>query len=396
MSGVLFPLLVTLILIAAALRDDFALSLVYLLVGVFAVGAWWSRRALAQVVHERSAETHAFLGEKVKVGLRIHNAGWLPVAWLDVRDSLPVALASPAVFRRVTTLSARGQASFEYELEARKRGYYPLGPLFLSSGDLLGLGDALTRQGDVQHLTVYPRIVAFGRVSMPASAPQGVLRHSQPIFEDPARVFGKRDYVAGDSLRRVDWKSSAAVGRLQVRLFEPSMSQEVLIVLDMDGDHYHYHSRIDATELGVVIAASFANWIIENKQACGLLVRGRDPLGVNGLPQPVPPRKDKAHLMRLLETLARVEMTQGGPPLPLQIQHVRTGLAWGTTLLVITGQADDALLHELYQARRAGQHAVLILSGPGAPVAEVRHKAGFYGIVVRSVYSERDLEQWRR
>lgn len=396
MSGALFPLLVTLIVIAAALRDDFALTLVYLLVGVFALGAWWSRRALAQVRHTREADSHAFLGEKIKVRLHLENRGWLPLPWLDVRDSLPVALASPSIFRRITMLGPRGQASFEYELETRKRGYYPIGPLLLSSGDLLGLGDALTWQGGLQYLTVYPKIIALGRAAMPASAPQGILRYTQPIFEDPARIFGKRDYMTGDSLRRVDWKASAAAGRLQVRLFEPSMSQEALIVLDMDGNHYHHHSRIDSTELGVVIAASLANWIIEKKQMCGLMAHGRDPLGVGGLPQSIPPRKGKAHLMRLLETLARVEMTQGLPPLPLQIQRARMGLAWGTTLLVITGQADDTLLRELYDARRGGQNAVLILAGPGAPAAEVRHKAGFYGIAVWSVYSERDLGQWHR
>ena len=51
-------------------------------------------------------------------------------------------------------------------------------------------------------------------LSLPSHSPLGTLRHTQPIFEDPSRVTGKRDYISGDSLRRVDWKATAATGRL--------------------------------------------------------------------------------------------------------------------------------------------------------------------------------------
>lgn len=395
MIGATLPLVVTLLVIAAFLRDDFALTLIYIFVAAFVVSGGWTRRALTRVAHVRKVDSHAFLGEKIPVHLSVCNQGWLPLPWLEVRDSLPVALATPAVFRRIITLGPRGQAHFEYMLEARKRGYYALGPLFLASGDVLGVGDPLQVQGQVQHLTVYPKIVPLTRVQMAASAPQGTLRHNQPIFEDPTRVLGKRDYTPGDSLRRVDWKSTAASGRLQVKVFEPSIALETLIVLDLNAENYHYHSRIDSAELAVVIAASLANWVIERKQTCGLVVLGRDPLGADGQPQSIAPRKGKAHLMRLLETLARVEMVQSGPPLAALVQRIRYGLPWGATLMVITGQGDDALLDELYQSRRAGQHGMLVLSGPGAPVQAVRRKAGFYGIRVASVYSERDLDQWR-
>ncbi len=391
----MISLLVMLLVIAAFLRDDFALTLIYLFVGTFLLSGGWVRRALGQVTHVRSLDLHAFVGEKVPVRLDVHNQGWLPLPWLEVRDSLPVALATPAVFRRIVTLGPRGRLTFEYVLEARKRGYYAVGPLFLASSDVLGIGQPLQVRGQVQYLTVYPKIVPLARVGLPASAPQGTLRHTQPVFEDPTRVIGKREYTPGDSLRRVDWKSTAASGRMQVKVFEPSIALETMIVLDMNAENYHYHSRIDSTELAVVIAASLANWVIEKKQTCGLAALGRDPLSADGQPQPVPPRKGKAHLMRLLETLARVEMVQGGLPLAASVQRIRYGLAWGATLMVITGQPHDALLDELYQARRAGQHVMLVLAGPGAPVQAVRHKAAFLGIPVASVFSEQDLQQWQ-
>ena len=103
----------------------------------------------------------------------------------------------------------------------------------LYSGDVFGLTGGETRRLQSDSLTVYPKIVPLTRVVLPTQSPMGTLRHHQPIFEDPSRIFGKREYVSGDSLRRVDWKSTASTGHLQVKLFEPSIALETVIFLDL-------------------------------------------------------------------------------------------------------------------------------------------------------------------
>ena len=397
MTDAYLPLLLMLILIAGLTRDDFALTLIYLLVGAFLVGTWWSRRSLSQVRHTRKFSEHAFLGEKVQISLRVHNDGWLPVLWLNAQDALPVALSSSPNFQQVISLAPRAETNFTYTVNAAKRGYYPIGPFFASTGDILGLNQPLRQENQVQHLTVYPKIIPLASVKIPPRSPQGTLRHNQPIFEDPSRIFGKRDYVAGDSLRRVDWKSSASTGRLQVKIFEPSIALETLIFLDLNPEAYHYKSRIDSTELAIVIAASVATWVAGKRQTVGLKVNGLDPLQPDGLPQYIPPRKGQAHLIRMLEILARAEMDMGGAsPIAAIIQRQRFQLAWGTTLIVITGQASDELLSELYQARRAGQNAVLILAGTAKRADQVATRAGFFGIPVVAIHNERGLDIWRK
>jgi uncharacterized protein (DUF58 family) len=253
----------------------------------------------------------------------------------------------------------------------------------------------VTIQEDVRYLTIYPKIVPLASIVIPSFSPQGTLRHHQPIFEDPSRVFGKREYVAGDSLRRVDWKSTASTGRLQVKLFEPSIALETLICLNLNEDDYYYRRRIDSTELAIVIAASIANWIAEKQQTVGLLVNGRDPLKSDGEPQYLPPRKGKSHLMHVLEVMARIDTTKGSSLIE-KIRHQRHFLAWGTTLIVITGGADDELLQELYQARRSGQNAILVLAGPVAYAADIKNRASRYGIQTVSILNERGLDIWRK
>jgi uncharacterized protein (DUF58 family) len=393
MFGNFLPLLFVLLLIAAFLRGDFALTLIYLVIGALVAGLWWSRRAIGQVETHRQFSNHAFLGETVKIDLHVQNKGWLPVPWLELRETLPVALVGPNNFQSVIHLGPRADATFEYSVDARKRGYFPIGPLSISTGDILGLSDSLLVQSQPEALVVYPRIIPFTSMEIPSQSPQGTLRHTLPLFEDPTRLFGKRAYTSGDSLRRIDWKSTAASGRLQVKLFEPSIALETFIVLNLNAEDYYYRSRADSTELAIVIAASISNWIVGKKQLVGMMVNGRDPLTTDGKPQSIPPHKGKRHLMRLLETLARVDIAENSALVPM-IQRQRYQLAWGTTLILITGAASDELLDELYQARRWGQNGVLILAGRNAPDEAIRHRAKTFGIPVFSIATESDLKIW--
>jgi uncharacterized protein (DUF58 family) len=393
--SVFLPLLIVLLLIAAFMRGDFALTLIYLVVGALAAGMWWGRKALAQVEAKRRFNSHAFLGEQVKVQLHVQNTGWLPVPWLELRETLPVALVGPNNFQMVTNLGPRGDVQFEYFVQARKRGYYSIGPLSISTGDILGLSNSLQANSTAEALVVYPRIIPFTSMDIPSQSPQGTLRHTLPLFEDPTRVFGKRGYTSGDSLRRIDWKSSASSGRLQVKVFEPSIALETFIVLNLNADDYYYRSRVDATELAIVIAASISNWVVEKKQMVGMMVNGRDPLAPDGRPQSIPPRKGKLHMMRLLETLARAGIIDNSALVPL-LQQQRYQLAWGTTLIVITGRLSDDLLDELYQARRAGQNATIVLAGTDTSDDDSRRRARAFGIPVISVATERELSIWTR
>lgn len=394
MGDTFFFLLALLAGLAIFLREDIILMLVYFLVVTFAVSRWWSRRALKTVEYSRTFRQRAFLHEKVAVRLEVANRHWLPVPWLQLTETLPLELSVPNTYRSVTTLGPYGRQQFTYTLHADRRGYYPIGPLHFRSGDLIGLNEELDTEGVADHLIVYPKIIAFANVRLPSRSPIGTLRHTQPIYEDPSRVRGKRDYVAGDSLRRVDWKATATLGRLQVKQFEPSIALETAIFLNLNADEYEQRTRLDTTELAIVIAASLANWIISQRQSAGLSVNGADPIGMEEKPQALPARKGRAHLTRILEVLARIQMISTTPFVQL-LQRETPHLSWGTTVILITGFMDDALFDEIFRARRAGLNVVLILCGTVRNIVEVQQRAERFGIPVQHFVRERDLDVWR-
>ena len=377
------------------MREDTILTVFYLLAGVYLGGRWWSRRALNNVTLQRHLPTHAFLGEVVPVRIDLQNRSWLPVVWLRAQDTVPVGLAiGQESHRQVTHLGPYDHYALKYVVYPQKRGYYPVGPLQLTSGDALGLVGQRQRQEAPAYLTVFPRIVPLAHVPLLSRSPLGTLRHTQPIFEDPTRIIGKRDYTSGDTLRRIDWKSTAAVGRLQVKQFEPSIALETTILLNLHGPEYELRTRVDASELAIVVAASLANWIVNRKQTVGLGTNGLDPLNAGTAIHTIPARKGRGHLMRLLEVLARVQVSESIPLATLlreQIVH----LAWGTTVILVTSRLDEGLLEGLLQARRAGLNAVVILCGYATGHADVQRRAQRFGFPVTIIRNERDLDIWR-
>jgi uncharacterized protein (DUF58 family) len=394
MSDYLLPFLLVILFLAAFLRQDFVLTLGYLLVGAFLASRWWGRSALHAVTFSRSFPNRAFLGEQVPVRLEIQNKGRLPVIWLQVREDLPFELADASTFQKVITLPPHGQAQLEYNLHSRRRGFYPIGPLNLISSDVLGAGGRLLNIGQPDNLTVYPKIIPLSQVRLPSRYPLGTLRHTQPIFEDPSRPSGKRDYTAGDSLRRIDWKASATTGRLLVKQFDPSLALETAIFLGLNAGEYGIKDRFDDPELAIVVAASLAAWITSKRQAVGLYTNGADPLSPGNLALPSPVRRGRAHLMRILDTLARVEVAET-IPLARLLQQELVNLSWGTTVILITSRAGDDIFEALFAARRASLDAVLLLVGQIPNYNEIRQRSETFGFPFHTIHKERDLDMWR-
>lgn len=394
MGNVFISFLVILALLAVFTRETFVVVLLYLFAGAFLVGQWWVGRIVQRVSLRRSYDHHAFPGETVPVALDLTNASLLPAVWLRIQDLYPLEVADLRSFSQVISLGPHEKTRLIYNLKPQKRGYFTIGPFNLASGDLLGLNNERVRAGGVDHLTVYPRVLPLSGLRLPSNSPLGTLPHHQPIFEDPARPAGKRDYRPGDSLRRIDWKITASTGRIQTLMFEPSIALDTAIFLNLNLADYQLHTFYFDSELAIVAAASLANWVIAQRQTAGLYLNGLDPLADGGLPRAIPPRKGRANLMHILEALARVRIVDGRAFVPM-LRQQRVRLPWGATLVAITGSADRALLDELLQARKSGLNPLLVLCGYHSSHQQSLIEGKLLGLPTFVFQDEQDLQAWK-
>ena len=271
-------LIIVLLVIAFLLRLDFIFYIAYVCVGIFVLSRWAIPYTLNKLRLKRNFSDHAFLGETVTVRVHWHNTARLTLPWVEFTESIPPGLRIGEPVQQVITLAGRKEREFSYQIQAGRRGYYCLGPLRLTAGDLFGLTNGSTGYLEPDYLTVYPQIIPLTRLGLPSRLPFGTIASRQRLFEDPARPMGVRDYHAGDSQRHINWKVSAHSDHLLVKRFQPAISLETAVLLnlhkpDFQQQDWQYHS-----EWAIVTAASLAAHLIDQRQPTGLITNGIDPL----------------------------------------------------------------------------------------------------------------------
>jgi uncharacterized protein (DUF58 family) len=387
------PFLFFLFIIAIVLRIDFFFTIAYLFFLLFVLARLWIGRGLQQVHFERRFTRHAFSGDEVEVEVLVHNSGRLPVPWLYVHESLPVELVSPPFHTEVFSLGAGERRFFRYSLHARQRGVYPVGPLSAQTGDVLGLEPTRSAEYSAEQIIVYPRVVPMTRLRLPTRSPLVALPARMPLFEDPARVSGVREYQRGDSPRRIHWTATASAGRLLVKQYQPAIARETLIGLDLNLDSYEGRRRREASELAIIVAASLANHIIVRERlAVGLATEALDPLAHTRERFFLPAHRERGHLISVLEVLARVRLVPA-PPLADILRRERPRLAWGSTIVAITGRADEDLLDALAVLRQSGFAVSLVLVQAAEMTPIARERAALLGISLWPIWREQDLER---
>jgi uncharacterized protein (DUF58 family) len=358
----LFWLMLVLFFVAAVLQSELFFYLLYLVVGLQILARFWLRRGVRQLRWRRRAPLAAFPGERATVELELANEGLLPMPWLTLTESVPPALHSPPTIREVISLGAGERRVLRYTLSGGRRGYYRLGPISLSTGDVLGLDERTVTGPEQDALTIYPPTLPLPELGLPAALPYGTLPTAQRLFSDPARPSGVRPYQAADGVRRIDWKTTAHAGAPQVRRYQPAIALETLIALAFSREEYGGRYVYDTMERALVAAASIAAHLAEKRQPIGLCTTGRD--AATGLPSaPVSVGPGRAHLIGALGALGRLEPAQAGDLVELA-SRAAAQLGWGSTVIVITGQRGPELVGRLLPLKRRGLSVALIITEP--------------------------------
>src|SRR5687768_4571148 len=113
-----------------------------------------------------------------------------------------------------------------------------------------------------------------------------------------------REYVAGEDLRRLDWKVLARTGRAYLRLFQDETNLLGMLAIDASGSMRfggHDGQRVTKLEYAQYLATALSH----------VINRGQDQVGVAVLTQQlesyVPPAGGQNHLARVQETIERIE-----------------------------------------------------------------------------------------
>ncbi|RKR86695.1 uncharacterized protein (DUF58 family) [Micromonospora pisi] len=186
------------------------------------VAAWRPRLQ----VERRADPDRVGRGEPATMALTVRNGDRFRSANMIAEDQcgsrpvpVPLLRLRPG---RDTTVS--------YPVPTHRRGVVPVGPLRVTGRDALGLVVMARAHGEVAQVWVHPRIHPLSAV--PAGVARSMDGRIDRVPHGSITFDSLREYVVGDELRRVHWRTSARIGELMVREHLDTSLPRLVVVLD--------------------------------------------------------------------------------------------------------------------------------------------------------------------
>lgn len=248
-----------------------------------------------------------------------------------------------------------------YALPTARRGRVPVGPLRLERTDPLGLAHRPLPYGAPDTLLVRPRICPLPVL------PSGQSHHVEGPDSDTAdngslTFHTLREYVLGDDLRRVHWRSTARTGTLMVRQMVDVSLPHTTLVLDTRQRAY---ASEDDFELAVDCAASVAYAAARSHFPVRLVSEAGPVLHTEGS------GSDGEALLDRLADVRRSELTS--------VAAAFDGLAnhrGGGALVVVTGTGDTRGLGAADRVRRRFDRVTMLRVSADVEAAATREVSG--------------------
>jgi uncharacterized protein (DUF58 family) len=233
--------------------------------------------------------------------LMLDNVSVMPKLWVQIADgsTLPGHRAG-----YVASMGGRKRATWRARTVCKQRGRFQLGPITATSGDPFGLFRRRIVLTQPRELLVLPQVLPLSSFVLFTGGLPGRGRSSRRALQVTTNATTIREYMVGDALSRIHWRSTAHYNKLMVKEFDLDPAMDAWVFLDLHDEVQAGEGEHSTEEYGVTIAASIANYLLRQDLSLGMIVNAerREFLSLD--------RGDR-QIERVLELLAVVKAGPG-------------------------------------------------------------------------------------
>ncbi len=325
----------------------------------------WTLDVHRDVEPERLVRGEECLG---LVSVRNH-ARWRGVD-LIAFDRCGAAIVTVPVLR----LGPAKVTAVQYPLPTLRRGVVTVGPLRIERRDPLDLIRSSREYGGTRQVWVHPAPLPLHTV--PVGRARSLDGAVDQVEHGSITFHALREYVPGDDLRHVHWRTAARVGELMVREHVDTSLPRIVVLLDNRQSSYPDPEAFEAAAdcaASVVVAALRAGLHV-SLQACeGAAIGGSEAsLGTQAF----------------LDRLAETQLTDS-PSLGFAIDRLRVRRL-GDTLVVFTGDDGDADVASVASLR--GMYPSILVGLLGQRATHTSSDAGM--LVISATSAENFAAAW--
>jgi uncharacterized protein (DUF58 family) len=250
---------------------------------------------------ERRLPVTLSLGEKNRCEVRISNFTERSVSG-RMRFCLPEGLSTDKEMCPIS-MEPYGASVADFDIFARRRGFFELEPLYLRMRGMMGLAERDYAFDASRTVKVYPSLLGIGRYELMARK-----SHLAQIGFRQMRKIGAgtefeklREYLPDDDYRHINWKATAKKRRPITQEYQIERSQNIFICIDTSRYMAYRAGRLTKLDYAVNASLMLAHVARKFDDNVGLMVFS-DRVRLYH-----PPRKTGGIFASLVDALYRVE-----------------------------------------------------------------------------------------
>jgi uncharacterized protein (DUF58 family) len=325
---------------------------------VYLVLGRWSGIASAQGQREISGVTGGSIlqsGSALKVHIRVEIPGYWPIPYIFVKDNLTRIGGESQQYEGTFVPDWRRRGELTYVTPPLERGLYRYERLECVTEDIFGFFEHRGKIHTPLTFSVLPRTVNIPQWIQLQTLFQSKQQQSSlhGSHRETTQMNGVREFIYGDRLAKVHWKSTARTGLWKSKQFEREALSKLHLILDSHSSAYRNKEQF---ELAVSISASLLRFAISRKMAIGLATANTDqavhvaPGGVEAY------RTIERHLIEVQPIQTKMSFHK--------LVDRRISKANGSLFVIITPQRNDELAKLLRWMNKKGAGVCLIDVSP--------------------------------
>ena len=282
-----------------------------------------------------------------------------PYIRLGRQDNLHVS--GEMYYCSLFTVMPHQQIRRRHKVRFLHRGYYGLGSVSLTAGDMLGLTKAHKIIDLSVPVLVYPRLLDPENLPVPLSRTLGEIVRQRQLLQDPFLIRGIRPYQPGDPVRDIHWPATARTGEVHVRVHDYTARTRLLVVLNMQSEELQWRDQLsdkdtEVVEYAISLVATLCVQTLQSGLAVGFATNM--PMAGSKESTVMLPADGTSREEDILSNLARLNIvrTQHFPTL-LESLTAYSGL----DILVLSRYDSDSIQAAITQLRRSGNEVALHL-----------------------------------
>lgn len=304
-------------------------------------------------------QNFVYAGEQAELTEQIENRKKLVLPVLEVSFHIDKSLTfldcentniSDHTYKRdIFALLGNQRITRKLTLCCSKRGYYQINKSHLTTFSMLHRRRFSADCPAGTALYVYAARTDVSNILVSCERLMGNIQCAKRLLEDPFAFSSIREYTVTDPMNTINWKASARTGDLMVNTFESTITEKVMIYLDVeDSGILKYEYLIEES---VSVAATLAQRLIARGMEVGICVNT----------EILEPTGGKRQLTTIEQALAKCRSDADAIPFPLLLAKLassrdRDGYTFAEKSFA--GQAEDTVM--IFISKNAVQNQTAI------------------------------------